>query len=417
MAQVHQVRNRRGELADMLGMSIGQGLGAMTNDYYATKAINKVMEDKSLENAPFEKRMGKLQEALRPFGERGQQALQNLFTIGQEGRKQRAEEKKAIQEAESQKAIDTYLESQGLPKGLPATAIAPLIKGQQNQKTFQEAANYIEKKNAGKGIAPQTPGTPQQPQATQERPMADWSDKDLFDAKALPNKIVNELADTELDYRKFQKTQKNEDRRYDFDVHKQTKDFDEKLDKEHSDARKERIALDQIEKDVRSGKLGPTSKVNIAQKHLKGTFLEHAFDSPESASFQSALPQLLGGFESIFKRGLTDRDLMLILDKLPNIGKSEEANLAGVEFLRKILDLNDKKYDIAQEIKRENKGLRPIDYTAEIERRYDEKYGKEAASLFTDATGKVKGKDPRGRPITIDKDQLEYYKGLGATFE
>lgn len=179
------------------------------------------------------------------------------------------------------------------------------------------------------------------------------------------------------------------------EIHEETKDFEEELEKEYKSAKKQRVAIHEIRKAVTSNKVGPYSAANIAQKHLKDTFLEHAFDTEESGTFQAAEPELLGGFEHIFKRGLTDRDLRLILNKIPGIGKPKEVNLATADYLEKALDLTEKKYKIAQEIKRENKGLRPQGYVDEIDRRYEERYGDEADQLYSEITGMVRMYDPK----------------------
>jgi hypothetical protein len=410
MVQIH--KNKSGELSELLGMSLGSGLAGLTNDYYADKAIKGVMEDPSLKNAPIEERQSKLALALRPFGARGQQTLENLVGIEEKGEARKAAETKRKTEEKERATKEAAYKELGIPAGTPDSVAAALTKEKEKQKGFNAALDYLNKRNK----TPITPGGEINTgeDLNGERPMENWSTKDIFEAKAVPNKLINDIADTELDYRKHLSGEAKSDRDYQLKVDERHAKFDEELNKQHSNSAKERIALNQIEKSVNSGDIGPNTLTNFAQNTLKGTWLEHAFDSKESSNFQAALPQLLGGFESIFKRGLTDRDLKLILDKLPSIGKTKEANLASVQFLRKILDLNDKKFAIAQEIKKENKGFKKIDYVDEIERRDEERYGNEINRLFADSTDSVRMIAPDGGKMTVPREDVQKMLDLEA---
>jgi hypothetical protein len=94
MVQIH--KNKSGELSELLGMSLGSGLAGLTNDYYADKAIKGVMEDASLKNSTPEEKYSKLALALRPFGARGQQTLENLVSIEDRGIKRKEAETEKI---------------------------------------------------------------------------------------------------------------------------------------------------------------------------------------------------------------------------------------------------------------------------------------------------------------------------------
>lgn len=81
MVQVIQLSNPQGKLSEMLGMSLGEGLGQGISTFYANKAIDDVINDKSLSNAPISAKMGRLQSALAPYGEKGQQLFQQRMQI------------------------------------------------------------------------------------------------------------------------------------------------------------------------------------------------------------------------------------------------------------------------------------------------------------------------------------------------
>jgi hypothetical protein len=418
MATVHKESNKRGELADLLGMSLGSGLAGMTNDYYTDKAIQGVMNDATLKNSTPEEKYSKLALALRPFGERGQKTLENLVSIEEQGTKRREGERKIAADKKKEDQENEVAKHFGVPAGTPPQVIAKLAEQDQKNKRLQDTLDFASgKKPLGgnvntSGIGNQQPNMQNQP-GEQGSFLSDKSDDDLSRMIVVPG--MKDAVKLEQDRRRDIRSEAKSDRDYQLKVDERHAKFDEELNKQHANSAKERIALSQIEKSVNSGEIGPNTLTNFAQNTLKGTWLEHAFDSKESSNFQAALPQLLGGFESIFKRGLTDRDLKLVLDKLPSIGKTKEANLASVQFLRKILDLNDKKYAIAQEIKKENKGFRKIDYVDEIERRYEERYGNEINRLFADSTDSVLMTAPDGRSLTVPKADVQKMLDLKAT--
>ncbi len=69
-----------GQLAEALGGTIGNRL----NNYFINRSLDSVLKDKSLSNSSTSEKMGRLEEALRPYGQKGQQILQNRMMIEQQ---------------------------------------------------------------------------------------------------------------------------------------------------------------------------------------------------------------------------------------------------------------------------------------------------------------------------------------------
>lgn len=84
MVQIIPYKGHAGYLAEALGQTLGEGLGSFTGSYFANKAIEKVMNDPALKDAPLSERQGRLQAALAPYGERGQRLLQQRLQIEQQ---------------------------------------------------------------------------------------------------------------------------------------------------------------------------------------------------------------------------------------------------------------------------------------------------------------------------------------------
>ena len=84
MVQVIETEDPRSKLSDMLGMSLGQGIGNGLNTYFANRSLDSVLKDKALEGAPQSKKLEALRSALSPYGEKGQEIFQQRMAIEQQ---------------------------------------------------------------------------------------------------------------------------------------------------------------------------------------------------------------------------------------------------------------------------------------------------------------------------------------------
>jgi hypothetical protein len=99
MVQVIETEDPRGRLSEMLGMSLGQGIGSGLNTFFANRSLDSVLKDKSLENASQSKKLEALRSALSPYGEKGQEIFQQRMQIDQQ---ERQEQEIAKSEAEQE---------------------------------------------------------------------------------------------------------------------------------------------------------------------------------------------------------------------------------------------------------------------------------------------------------------------------
>jgi len=86
MVQVIQTSDPRTKLADMLGMSLGEGIGNGLNTFFANRSLDSVLQDKALKDAPQSKKLEALRSALSPYGEKGQEIFQQRMMIDQQER-------------------------------------------------------------------------------------------------------------------------------------------------------------------------------------------------------------------------------------------------------------------------------------------------------------------------------------------
>lgn len=162
-------------------------------------------------------------------------------------------------------------------------------------------------------------------------------------------------------------------RQEELQFHKEGEKYDEDLFKQTKIAKGQVETIDNIDKAIKSGNVKPSSWSNIFKGFGKiGDKISEALLTKDEATLQASIPQLLEGWKDVFGVRLTDADLKLLQDKLPSIGKNPEANNAILKVLRKYADMTSLRGQIAEQIKAANKGLRPLGYAAQVERRFDE---------------------------------------------
>ena len=84
MVQVIRTGNPQGKLQEMLGMSLGQGIGNGLNTFFANRSLESVLHDKALEGAPQSQKLEAIRSALSPYGEKGQEIFQQRMKIDQQ---------------------------------------------------------------------------------------------------------------------------------------------------------------------------------------------------------------------------------------------------------------------------------------------------------------------------------------------
>jgi len=91
MVQVHQESNPKGQLADMLGMSLGQGIGNGINTFMANRSLQSVLHDKALEGAPQSKKLQSIMQAVSPYGDVGKGVLEQYMQVAKQEQAEKEE--------------------------------------------------------------------------------------------------------------------------------------------------------------------------------------------------------------------------------------------------------------------------------------------------------------------------------------
>ena len=138
----------------------------------------------------------------------------------------------------------------------------------------------------------------------------------------------------------------------------------------------------------------------------------------EGAVTEASIPGFLEGGRELFGKQLTNADLAVILGKVVDLGKSNEANEALLDFAEFSANLAIHKAEIADEIIKENKGYRPIGFEAKVEENFQKKYGDEIDANYRKNFGPkstdVHMRAPDGRELWVPPEKVQEFLDLKA---
>ena len=411
MVQVIETGNPQGKIAEMLGMSLGQGLGNGINTYFANKALEDVVNDKSLSNAPISAKMGKIQSAMSPYGDIGKELFLNRFAIEQQAAQEQATTKQEANERIKGKAVGKYL------KGEPLTDAEEALFSPKEMSDLFKAKNP--KPAGGITAQPVSPEVSQKiNQVLQESQKLNADQLRLkMDQEGIPPTYSNPYIENRR--REDEAKSKTENKqaeiasKEDIQFHQESSKYQETLEKEAKVAKKQVEIINDIEKDVKENKIKPSNMANIFTFFGDtGKKISNALLSGEQAKLMSAIPEFLEGRKELFGVRLSDADLRLLQDKLPDINKSKEANLQILGLMKKYASrsmLKEQAADTVLEkegIRSRSGKLRPLNYSSKVEKEFDR--------MVSEQENGVKMITPDGREITVPLNEVGEAEALNA---
>ena len=153
--------------------------------------------------------------------------------------------------------------------------------------------------------------------------------------------------------------------------HKDAEKYDEKIREVGNIAQKQISSIKEIRSNLKEIKPGQAYNV-FKSLGKKFTPIANAFQTSSQGVVEASIPQLLEGWKEVFGVRLSDADLKIIEAKLPSVSKSKEANEAILDILEKNARYSIKKAEIAREIKKENEGFRPLNFSDEVDERFEQ---------------------------------------------
>lgn len=334
-----------------------------------------------------------IEENRRPsLGQKFSQAVGTGLQMGSQMMQSKEAEKL------NQQAIETGKQLLGIDlSGFdPETRKALLVEGLKQQgknQMLQGKQEYLNKLFGGENQIPQRNEMNQMQQEPmrgergiqsqkmpQEFDVSSVTDEDIARATSMdPNlgRALSHAKDVALREKRENIKQSYEKekqvRKEELEFHKESQKYDEDLSEKTRRAKAQVETFKDIEKAIDSGNIKPGSWTNILRNFGDiGRSVSNAIMNKDEATILSSIPQLLEGWKQVFGVRLTDADLRLLQDKLPDIGKSPEANKAILKVMKKYGEMATLRSKIASSIKKQNKGIRPLGYVDRIEERFDE---------------------------------------------
>ncbi len=152
--------------------------------------------------------------------------------------------------------------------------------------------------------------------------------------------------------------------------------------------------------------------------------------TPDESSLQAANKQLLSGTKGLFGSKPTEREIFLLLNSmLPSIGKTKEANEAGLAIIEKVNDMKMLRSEIIQRLteggslyvpnleQQVNEELKPVtDALLEELKEADAKFNKKPEEKKSESQ-QIKVKAPDGSLWNMTQKQIDDAKEKGVIFE
>lgn len=385
-------------------------------------------------------------------GERLSAGIGSALQLGQQFMQER---ERAIAERQQQQQLESAYQQLGIPPGTPPELakihLAEKLRGQRPEKPLtslqqsQQALNeeklkalqgqedLFSKLAGGKPIASQ-PG-----QETGVQPQADISNTDesllrqVASFKGQPGKpgILGNMAQAELDRRKEEKKFEEEKRKTTPEFKREeavTKaqasadiKYNQDLQAAHKQHQIKSQALNRLEE---LNKKGVTGK---PYEKLLEKFGLVSLTSEGRREFAAEVKNLITDIRSILGSQFSQFEFSTILNAYPSADFSKEANSAIIRNLKEFQDIRNQEFEIANDIKRENKGKIPKDYQAQVNDRLQEyaqsrlpEIKRNTQEIMRDEyripPGHILMLAPDGEPLSVPADAIQKYSELGASF-
>ena len=211
--------------------------------------------------------------------------------------------------------------------------------------------------------------------------------------------VVNpQAANTISKQREFAQKQKQHEEKIKTDIHKESVEYDRDTRKKAETAKKQLEAVSDIRESIKEGKTGSGGISRFFKGFgTIGDKISDFFKTAEQGKFEANTPLLLEGWKDVFGVRLSDSDLKVLLDKLPSISKSPEANEAVLKVIEKYARPLILKDEIAREVKKENGGYRPINFEDMVNERLDKRLEDERGVRVRNKTTRKIVRIPKGQ--------------------
>jgi len=219
-----------------------------------------------------------------------------------------------------------------------------------------------------------------------------------------------EAAKALLQEQKTQEQAQSKERQF---AHKETAQYYNDLRAASEDAQKIKGAANKVRAAIKTGKTGASLK-NFAISTFEKSdnpFLSSvgkAIKTKEAQDITNAQKSFASGFRPLFGARPTQAEFFWFENLLPDLLKAPEVNEASLQYFEKAGDIASRKYDVAQQIIKENNGYRPLDIEQQVNARlkpYADEIVKQGFELHG---GRLNIADQNGQIVgTIEASQAQ----------
>ncbi len=152
-----------------------------------------------------------------------------------------------------------------------------------------------------------------------------------------------------------------------------------------------------------------------------------ALTSDGRREFAAEVKNQFTDFKEIAGSQLTGMEFQTLMNAYPSADFSKEANEAIINNVEIVQDTVKKELQIADQLKKENRGRIPPDFNAKVNEKLQDYIESRSSELknnlekvLNEQYGIPKGQtlmfDPQGEPLSVNLNDIEKYQNLGATF-
>jgi hypothetical protein len=330
-----------GQLATALGKNLGHGI----TTYQANQTLQDLLKDPAFKDAPISAKMGELQTRMSRYGDVGKEVIQNQMMVEME------------EQQEKQKKLD-------LKKG---NVLRRRLNGEEITEAEKDLFSPQEEMAIAKheqAIQLQNLKNQQQPKATQaSQPINPDQLKRIQDVRKKPeyetaspskkyqmltdNQVSKENAKAEADI--YAEEEKNKPGgEFAKSREKAVSDLVNTSFEKRKDAEELKFTFDSARKAI-NGEIEGPGVMAVLKNDPYGQLLIGL--TPDESSLQATNKKMLEGTKGIFGSKPTEREIFLLLNgMLPSVGKTKEANLAGLNVVEKANDLVIMRADIIDDL-------------------------------------------------------------------
>lgn len=387
-----------------VGSALGEGIGNQLNNYFINRSLNSVLKDKSLENAPQSVKMGRLEEAMRPYGQKGFDVFKNRMMVEQ----QASQEK---QEQQNKKKADV------LRKRLSGEKISDEEKEifspeeEMGIAKFEQAITLQKLKNEGKASPGGLSGQSVPPQVSNAVQNVLSKSQDLnsdqltqaFDQEGVPRTYSNAYIENRRRDDDMRAKKADEAEKLDYQSFKDNKEYSEKILNGKEAYERDKAVLDQMAQISKEGDLPKPLSASLLQKlGLPLGLLEN----PSAEQFEKLSQELMKNIMGTYGSRILQSEVVSFMKSIPTLLNSPEGQK---RLIKQWQILNEGKkiyYDAYKEIRKENPKRLPPDLHEKVLEKAEPKL-EEMSNQFRSMNMFKTILDPNGVARLIPEDQIE----------